>query len=108
MGKQGRGEGGGKCHRGLWLVGLGKWPVTCNARPLLLSEGIQTRAKRVPSQSGAVGRAGGVVELGTGMPGVHQSDREQLSPMEERATRVGYPIDPCRFPSPLITTSTPS
>lgn len=55
MGEQGRGGGGGKCHRDLWLSGLGRWPVTCGANPLLLSEGIQRSAKGSSSQSGLLG-----------------------------------------------------
>lgn len=62
MGEQGRGEGGGKCHRGLWLAGLdgvGKgWGVTCGPGPLLLSEEIQTRAKGAPNQLGLLGELG--------------------------------------------------
>ena len=49
VGEQGRGGGGGKCHRGLWLAGLGRWPVACGASPLPLSKWIQTRAKGAPS-----------------------------------------------------------
>lgn len=49
--------------------GLERWPVACGPCPLLLRVESQTRAEGAPRQSGAVGRAGGEVDWGTGTPG---------------------------------------
>lgn len=87
--------------------------MTCGASPLLLSEGIQTRAKGSSSQSGAVGRAESAVEWGAGMPGIlcralpPALTRNRLLPMEGGETGVGNPVSPSPFPSPFNTTSTP-